>query len=72
MAALKAKVDAAATPTERAVAMSALAAAEAEVVTGLKPVVLGKSGRGGKGGGKSVGKGGKGGGGSLAALAKGK
>ena len=73
MATLKAKVEAAATPAERAAAMSALAAAEAEVVTGLKPVVLGKGGRGGKGGkGKGSGKGEQGGRRSLAALAKGK
>jgi hypothetical protein len=71
MATLKAKVESAATPAERAAAMSALAAAEAEVVTGLKPVVLGRGGRGGSGKG---GKGGKGrsSGKSLAALAKGK
>ena len=48
------------TPLEKVKAMAKLSAAEAEMVTGLKPVILGRQrGKGGRGKGGGKGKGGK-------------
>lgn len=58
LAAAKAKVAAATTPTERVAAESEVAALEAQKVTGLQPVRLGRGGGRGRGGG--TGRGGRG------------